>query len=479
MDIPEPYPMNARLLPSLTLLAVALCSRAFAETALTVPAPHPIRGWADLESILAPIHAPQFPKRDFSIVDYGAKPGGDASTAIRDAITACSAAGGGRVLIPAGEWLTGAIRLLSNVNLHLNEGATLKFSTDPAAYPVVYTRWEGVECMNFSACIYAFEQENIAVTGTGTLDGQASDENWWAWKKQRADRDALYAQGQQGTPVAERRYGPGHFLRPNFFQPYRCKNVLIEGVTILRSPMWEINPVLSQNVIVRGVKISSHGPNNDGCDPESCRDVLIENCVFDTGDDCIAIKSGRNNDGRRVDVPSENLVIRGCTMKDGHGGVVLGSEISGGVRNVFVEDCMMDSPHLDRALRLKSNAERGGVLENIFMRNVQIGRVTEAVLTVDLLYEEGPRGKFMPVIRNIELDHLVSTSSPRVLFIRGFKGASIDDIRVQNSVFNGLTQPEVIQHAGKVTFDHVTLSPAKISHSQNSRLNAEEPDHAP
>ena len=474
--------MLHRLLPLLSVVVVALGCSLRAEEAAPAASPADsarIRGWADYESILAPIVAPQFPNRDFSIVDFGAKPGTDATKAIAAAIAACSGAGGGRVVVPAGAWTTGAIRLLSHVNLHLDEGATLLFSTDPAAYPVVYTRWEGVECMNFSPFIYAFEQENVAVTGSGTLDGQAADTNWWAWKKQRADRDALYAQGQQGTPVAGRVYGPGHYLRPNFIQPYRCRNVLIEGVTILRSPMWEINPVLSQNVTVRSVKISSHGPNNDGCDPESCRDVLIEHCIFDTGDDCIAIKSGRNNDGRRVNVPTENVVIRGCTMKDGHGGVVLGSEISGGVRNVFVEDCMMDSPHLDRALRLKSNAERGGVLENIFMRNVQIGRVTEAVLTVDLLYEEGSKGQHPPVVRNVELDHLTSSASPRVLYIRGFKGATIDNIRVKHSMFNGLTDPEVIQYAGKVTFDHVTLSPAKVQRSQNSRPDAEEPPHAP
>src|ERR1043165_6238828 len=200
--------------------------------------------------------------------------------------------------------------------------------------------------------------------------------------------------GDQGLPVAKRVFGEGDFLRPNFIQPYRCRNVLIEDVSIVRSPMWEIHPALCTNVTVRGVKISSHGPNNDGCDPESCRDVLIENCVFDTGDDCIAIKSGRNNDGRRVAVASENLIVRNCTMKDGHGGVVIGSEISGDCRNVFVENCKMDSPNLERALRFKSNAQRGGVLENIFMRNVEIGRVAEAVLTIDLIYEEGDKGPY-------------------------------------------------------------------------------------
>src|SRR3954466_13565641 len=153
--------------------------------------------------------------------------------------------------------------------------------------------------------------------------------------------------------------------------------------------MWEIHPALSTNITVRGVKISSHGPNNDGCDPESCTDVLIENCEFDTGDDCIAIKSGRNADGRRVNVPSENLIVRGCRMKDGHGGVTIGSEISGGVRNVFIERCTMDSPQLERALRFKNNAMRGGVLEHVYMRDCTVGEVKEGVLSVDLNYEEG------------------------------------------------------------------------------------------
>ena len=433
-------------------------------------APAVVRGWEDVPAILARIKPPEFPAHNFPITDFGATPGADASAAIRDAIAACHAAGGGRVVVPPGDWLTGAIHLLSNVNLHLADGATLRFSTDPAAYlPVVFTRWEGVECMNYSPFIYALDQENIAVTGNGTLDGQASDENWWAWKKQHADRDALNDLGERGTPVADRLFGGGHFLRPNFIQPYRCQNILIEGVHIVRSPMWEIHPVLSTNVTVRGVTISSHGPNNDGCDPESCRDVLIEDCTFDTGDDCIAIKSGRNNDGRRVGVPSENLLIRRCQMNDGHGGVVLGSECSGDIRNVFAEDCTMDSPHLDRALRLKSNARRGGVLENIFMRRVTIGRVSEAVLTIDLLYEEGPRGDHPPVVRNIQLEDITSSASPRVMFIRGFDGAAIDNLRIANSTFNSVTEPEVVQHAGRVTLDHVSINPGKIPPSLNSR----------
>jgi unsaturated rhamnogalacturonyl hydrolase len=433
------------------------------------------RGWSDYEAVLARIQAPAFPDRDFPITDFGAKPGTDASDALRAAIDACNKAGGGRVVVPAGEWLTGAIHLKSNVNLHVSEGATLRWVFDLAKYPIVFTRWEGVECMNFSPFIYAWEQENIAITGKGTLDGGSEVGTWWSWnrkgdkpQKQKAARDQLIQMGETNVPVAERVFGEGHFLRPNFIQPYRCQNILIEGVTILRSPMWIINPVLCQNVTVRGVKITSHGGNNDGCDPESSRDVLIEDCLFDTGDDCIAIKSGRNGDGRRVNVPTENVVIRNCVMKDGHGGVVLGSECTGGIRNVFVENCEMDSVNLDRGLRFKNNAVRGGVLENVFMRNVKIGRVGEAVLTIDLLYEEGAKGAFKPIVRNVQMDNITSSASPRVMYIRGFPGAVIENIRISNSTFNSVTETEVVQHAGTITFDNVTITPAKGVRSLNS-----------
>ncbi len=348
----------------------------------------PIRGWSDVGTILSKIVPPTFAPKDFSITDFGAKPGTDASAAIRAAIEACHTAGGGRVVIPGGEWDTGAIHLKSHVNLHVSKGATLRFSTRSADYPVVFTRWEGIECMNHSSLIYAIDQKDIAVTGEGILDGQAGWDTWWAWndkhkpkpRLQQAARDRLIKMGETGVPVDQRVFGEESYLRPNFIQFVRCENILMEDFSLVRSPMWELHPVLSNNITVRRVKVTSHGTNNDGCDPESCSNVLIEDCVFDTGDDCIAIKSGRNNDGRRVNVPSENIVIRRCTMKDGHGGVVLGSEISGSVRNVFVEDCEMDSPNLDRALRFKSNAVRGGVLEDVFMRNVRIGQHDEYVM---------------------------------------------------------------------------------------------------
>ena len=440
-------------------------------------ADRPIRGWEDYDYVLSRIKAPTFPARDFPITDFGAQPGGfDNTAAIAQAIAACNAAGGGRVVVPAGEWHTTAIHLKSNVNLHVSKGATLRWIFAPEKYPIVYTRWEGVELMNVSPFIYAWEQENIAITGEGTLDGGADWDNWWAWNKkepgkvtkQKAARDRLIQMGENNVPVAQRVFSPADHLRPNFIQPYHCKNILIEGVTIIRSPMWEIHPVLSQNITVRGVKIKSHGPNNDGCDPESSRDILIEDCVFDTGDDCIAIKSGRNGDGRRVNVPTENIVIRRSKMLDGHGGVVLGSECTGGIRNVFVEDCDMDSPNLDRALRFKNNAIRGGILENVFMRNVRVGQVGEAVLTIDLLYEEGAKGKFQPIVRNVQLDNITSSASPRAFYIRGFPGAIIERIRVSNSTFNNLTDPEVVEHAGTITLQNVTFSPKTKPKGLNS-----------
>ncbi|HEV2764088.1 MAG TPA: glycoside hydrolase family 28 protein [Pyrinomonadaceae bacterium] len=427
-------------------------------------------GWEAVPAILARIRPPRFPARDFPITDFGARPDGpDSTDAIRRAVEACHRAGGGRVVVPRGTFHTGAIHLKSNVNLHVSEGATLKFSADPKQYlPVVFTRYEGTEVMNYSPLIYAFEQQNIAVTGRGTLDGSASDDNWWKWarrgpnrepSRQAPDVQRLREMAARGVPVRERVFGEGYHLRPPFIQPYRSRNILIEGVRIIRSPFWEIHPVLSQNVTVRGVHIETHGPNNDGCDPESSRDVLIEDCYFDTGDDCIAIKSGRDDDGRRINVPSENIIVRNSTMKDGHGGVVIGSEISGGVRNVFVENCKMDSPNLDRALRFKSNALRGGVLENVFMRDVQVGRVAEAILTIDFLYA-GERGPHKPVLRNVQLERVTSTNSPRVMWVVGFPGVTIEDVRFRDCTFRGVETAEVLNHAGSISFHNVTIEPA-------------------
>jgi polygalacturonase len=417
--------------------------------------------WAEAAAIRKRIVAPSFPARDFLITKYGARPDGaaDSTSALRQAIAACGAAGGGRVVVPEGRFLTGPLHLKSGVNLHLLEGATLLFAQDPKAYlPAVHTRWEGMECMGYSPLIYAHNQRNIAITGKGTLDGQAGAASWWPWKgrkeygwkqgdpHQAAARDRLIDACERDVPVAERIFADASSLRPQFVQPYRCANILIEGVTIVNSPMWEINPVLCSNVTVKNVTVNSHGPNNDGCNPESSRDVLIENCRFNTGDDCIAIKSGRNRDGRRLNVASENILIVGCEMKDGHGGVTVGSEVSGGVRNVFAENCRMDSPNLDRALRLKTNAVRGGVIENVNMRNVTIGQVADAVLHVDFLYEEGAKGDFLPTVRNIRMTDVTCSKSRQALYLRGFERAPITDVVLERCSFNGVRRPDMLEH---------------------------------
>jgi polygalacturonase len=229
-------------------------------------------------------------------------------------------------------------------------------------------------------------------------------------------------------------------------------------VTITNSPMWEIHPVLSTNVTVRGVTVVSHGPNNDGCNPESCRDVLIEGCTFDTGDDCIAIKSGRNADGRRLNVPAEAHVIRDCVMRDGHGGVTIGSEISGGARDIFIERCRMDSPQLDRALRFKNNAMRGGVIERVYMRDVTVGEVADAIVSADFFYEEGDQGAFSPVLRDVEVRRVTSRKSRYALFLRAFPRATISGVRLVDCVFDGVASPDVLQDVGPVRFENVRVN---------------------
>ncbi len=419
--------------------------------------------WLRLPAILARIKPPTFPARDFVITDFGARAAGgaDATSAFRSAIEACHRAGGGRVVVPAGEYPTGPIHLKSGVNLHVAAGATVRFHTDPARYlPAVFTRWEGVELMNYSPLVYAFEQQDVAITGEGTLDGQADETHWWPWKKsQKPARDRLLRMAEDGVPVAERVFGAGDDLRPNFIQTYRCRNVLIEGVTIRSSPMWVIHPVLSTNVTVRDVKVLSMGPNSDGCDPESSSDVLIEDSLFDTGDDCIALKSGRNADGRRLQTPVERVVVRNCRMRAGHGGVTIGSEISGGARDVYAERCQMSSPELDRGLRIKTNAMRGGVIENVFVRDVEIGQVGSAV-DIDMLYEEGASGPFPPVVRNVRVERMTVAQAQHALFVRTIPGSPVTGLIVRDSVFRRLGRGNRLEGVLGLVLDGVTFEPA-------------------
>ncbi|HEX4749128.1 MAG TPA: glycoside hydrolase family 28 protein [Bryobacteraceae bacterium] len=429
-----------------------------------------------IDAVLARIKAPVFANRDFDITKYGAKSDGrtKCTDAIRSAIHACHAEGGGRVVVPQGTFFTGAVHLESNVNLYVSEGATLLFSTDPRDYlPLVYTRFESTECMNYSPLIYAFEKENVGLSGPGTLDGQADATHWWDWTKKaragktRDDKQSgpndvqtlVEEMGNKDVPVKERLFGLGHYLRPNFIQPYRCKNVLLEGFTVKRSPMWELNPTLCQNVTVRGVNIDCpNGPNNDGCDPDACADVLIEKCTFSTGDDCIALKSGRNRDGRRVGVPTSNVIIQDCVMKDGHGGVSIGSEVSGGMKNIWVRRCEMSSPHLQRALRIKTNSYRGGDIENIWFTNVNVGQVADDVVQVTFYYEEGPGGPFKPTVKNIFVADVVCDKSQYGLNLQGYPDDPISGVTLSNCTFNNASKENNFQNVEGVKVSNVKVN---------------------
>lgn len=427
------------------------------------------------------IIAPTFRNMTFSIADYGALP--DDSTilnhnSINKAIDACSSKGGGTVLIPKGIWHTGPVVLKSNVNLHLAEGAVLRFTPDTSVYPSVLTRWEGMDCYNTSPMIYAYGQENIGITGKGTIDGGASRKNWWGMPrlnlvpgKAPRGRALLMIWNESDTPVDKRRMFVNDNLRPQLINLYRCKNILIQDVTLIRPAFWTIHPLLSENITVKGVSIHTEGaPNGDGCDPESCKNVLIEDCFFDTGDDCIAIKSGRNNDGRRANIPSENIIVRRCRMENGHGGAVIGSEISGGYRKLFVEDCEMNSPSLDRVIRIKTNNCRGGVIENVFVRNVNVGQCREAVLLIDLVYEpnENCRRDFPPFVRNVYLDNVKCTKSRYGVSIAGFEDqTNVNNINLLNCEWTGVQDGNRIRGlVSGLNFSNTTINGEQVKYQK-------------
>jgi len=441
-----------------------------------------IDNWKMTAEIERAIVKTSFPADTLNIIDFGAV-AGDASFLNTQAITAailqCHNKGGGVVLIPEGEWMTGPITLLSNVNLHIAEKGILLFSTDYQQYmPAVLTRWEGMDCYNIHPLVYAIDASNIALTGKGTIDGQASNEIWWwmngnpeyGWKQgmnsqKLAGRPELLRYEQTQTPVEERCFGIEDALRPQLVNFMNCTSVLIEDLTLKNSPFWVIHPVRTESLIVRGVTIKSAGPNSDGCDPESCNNVLIENCFFDTGDDCIAIKSGRNNDGRRWNIPSRNIIVRDCRMAAGHGGVVIGSEISGGYSNLFVENCEMDSPDLLRVIRIKTSECRGGIIENINVRNVKVGVCSEAVLHITLNYEPGEPcvRDFPPVVRNVTLENVTSNKSKYGIYIEGLeKSVNVSDITLKNCAFNGVEQGTAITGAERVKLKKVFINGKKI-----------------
>ena len=449
-------------------------------------------GWNEVEyrAIERSIEQPKIAKRTVVITKFGAKTTASAAQnqqAIHRAIAYLAKQGGGKVVVPAGKWQTGALRLASGIELVVSKDALLQFVFDRSLYPLVKTSWEGMMCWNYSPCIYSYGADDVVVSGEGTIDGGGSNETWWPMCGKQVfgyvkgvtkeaqvsgSRRRLQQLAEDDVPWDERRFGLGQGLRPQLINFVKGNRVRVSGVTLLHSPFWVIHPLLCKNVIVDGVKIWNEGPNGDGCDPEACENVLIQNTHFHTGDDCIAIKSGRNNDGRMWNKPSRNIIIRNCVMEDGHGGIVIGSEISGGCKNVYAEDCTMDSPHLDRVLRIKTNNCRGGRIENINMRRVKVGQCKEAVVKINLDYEpEEPcyRG-FEPEVRDVNIEDVTCRKSAYGVLIVGRDSVeNVSDIRLKDCVFNGIGR-ENVRITGKtrnVKFDNVMMNGSLVLASED------------
>ncbi len=332
----------------------------------------------------------------FLITDFGAAQGDQQKTskAIAKAIDAANQIGGASVVIPEGEWLTGTIHFKSNVNLHLQKGAVLLFSDNPKDYlPAVHTTWEGLECYNYSPLIYAFECQNVAITGEGEL--KARMDFWKNWFSRPAGHmnslKRLYELAGKGVPVEDRQMvNDTANMRPQFIQFNRSENVLLDGVKITNSPFWTIHPYLCKDVVIRNLQVYAHGHNNDGVDPEMTQNMLIEDCVFDQGDDAIAVKSGRNQDAWRLDTPTRNLVIRNCFVRNGHQLLAVGSELSGGVENVLMDNCAVaDGASMFHLVFIKTNERRGGFVKNIYVSNVKADKMREGILGIetDVLYQ--------------------------------------------------------------------------------------------
>lgn len=460
--------------------------------ALLLPACAFAAGWDDNEykRIEQSIQLPKIAERQFLITSFGAKTTATAAQnqkAINKVISLVSKKGGGKVIIPMGTWNTGAIELKSHVNLVLEEGATLHFAFEPKLYPLVRTSWEGLACWNYSPCIYAYKATDIAITGKGTIDGGGNNDTFWQWNgsprfgykegvtkesQKLGSRSKLLKMAEDGVPFDERKFGMGYGLRPQLVNMVHCERILIKDVKMINSPFWVIHPLLSKNITVDGVYVWNEGPNGDGCDPEACENVLIQNCVFHTGDDCIAIKSGRNNDGRLWNQPSKNIIIRNCKMEDGHGGVVIGSEISGGCENVYAENCVMDSPHLERILRIKTNNCRGGQVQNINMRNVVVGQCKEAVVKINLDYERKEicyRG-FEPIVNNVNVENVTCQKSDYGVLIIGRDSLeNVYDINIKNCKFDGVVK-EPVKITGKtrnVKFDNLVINGSLVLNKED------------
>ena len=401
-----------------------------------------------VKSEILAIPIPKFPKKTYNLLDYATDV---TSFSIQKLIDLCNSQGGGVVVIPRGTYNNiGKIELKSNVRLHFEDSTKINFSKNKNDFlPMVLTSWEGNDVYNFSSFIHAESQNNIAITGKVVLNGNGSKNNWWNWKDKslpvpkRAEnhpniRPKLLKQNRDNIPVDQRKYGIDSKLRAYFMTLRNCKNIYIKGLTLINSPMWNIHPLMSENIIIDSVTIISpnNSPNTDGINPESSKNILIQNSVISVGDDCITIKSGRNNDGRRRNMPSENIYIKNCTLANGHGGIVIGSELSGGVKNVIVEDCKMNSPNLLRALRIKSNEYRGAYVQNIAMRNVQIDTIGGPIVGINMDYKsydtEKTKDRFYTSCDGILVENINCNFANQGWLINGSETLPVKNIKFKN-----------------------------------------------
>lgn len=391
------------------------------------------------------VSEPVFPDHECSIIDFGAVSGGKVSNteSFRKAIESCVEAGGGRVVVPKGLWKTGPIHLKSRINLHLERGSRIIFSNDVQEYlPAVFSRFEGIELYNYSSFIYARDAENIALTGDGELDGNGK--MWQDWNGvQEPSLQKLERLADEGVSVSLRNFAvPEDALQPSFIQFVGCRTILLEGVKILASPSWTIHPIYSENIIVRDVEVWTDARNTDGIAIDSSRNVIVRDSFFRAGDDAIVIKSGKDRDGLRVAKPSENILIQNCTIEDGHGGVALGSEMSGGIRNVFVSD--MNIVRSDFGLRMKSTRGRGGVIENVFFEDIRVKKSVFEAIQIDMLYGTPIRKddtSRSPIFRNISFKNVSVERAKAPYFLQGLPESPIRNLSFENvevfSIRNG------------------------------------------
>ncbi len=429
------------------------------------------------------------------ITKFGGKPDSKTSntTVIKKAIDKLSAQGGGTLYFPAGTYLTGPIVLKSNITIDIESGATLLFSDDFSEYtPFVEMRYEGVVMKSFCPFFYAYEQENITIKGQGKIDGNGK--RWWyatfsiegahkddAFRKEIEKYQQMWEKENSGFQVEEqsdwKRTLGKKFFRPPFIQPYKCKNFKVEGITIVNSPFWTVNPEFCENVTIHGITINNpDAPNTDGINPESCKNVHISDCHISVGDDCITLKSGRDLQGRQYGVPCENITITNCTMLSGHGGVVIGSEMSGDVRKVTISNCVFDGT--DRGIRIKAARGRGGIVEEIRVSNIVMKNIEKEAIVLNLFYANVPAepvSERTPIFRNIHISDLTGSEVNAACVIKG-----IEEMPVENISFSGINIDAKtgfdIDKAHNISISDVYVNteigaPFKISDTQEMRIN--------